>query len=147
VSAVRAEVAGGRATYPQRLNTRPLVTATLIVREEAGRAGPVPRVNPGFVDEIVVVDTGSVDESPTIAAAFGARVVTIAGGMIPEARNVSLDESQRPWILYIALTRGWSSADDPTSRHSQRCVTGGIPRVAQAKARQHAVSGVPALAQ
>jgi len=84
------------------VNTRPLVTATLIVRDEAAVLGPCLESVQGLVDEIVVVDTGSVDESPTIAAAFGARVVHHRWrDDFAEARNVSLDEANGQWILYI----------------------------------------------
>jgi len=64
--------------------------------------GPCLESIQGLVDEIVVVDTGSVDESPTIAAAFGARVVHHRWrDDFAEARNVSLDEATGQWILYL----------------------------------------------
>jgi glycosyltransferase involved in cell wall biosynthesis len=84
------------------VNTRPLVTATLIVRDEAAVLGPCLESVQGLVDEIVVVDTGSVDESPAIAVGLGARVVHHRWrDSFADARNVSLDEANGQWILYI----------------------------------------------
>ena len=84
------------------MDTRPLVTAALIVRDEANTLGPCLESIQGLVDEIVVVDTGSTDESPAIAVACGARVVHHRWrDDFADARNVSLDEAGGQWILYI----------------------------------------------
>jgi tetratricopeptide (TPR) repeat protein len=84
------------------VNTRPYLTATLIVRDEAAMLGPCLESIQDLVDEIVVVDTGSVDESPAIAAGFGARVVHHRWrDDFAAARNVALDEATGQWILYI----------------------------------------------
>jgi glycosyltransferase involved in cell wall biosynthesis len=84
------------------MKTKPLLTATLIVRDEAAVLGPCLESMQGLVDEIVVVDTGSVDESPAIATAFGARVVHYAWrDDFAAARNVALDEANGQWVLYI----------------------------------------------
>jgi glycosyltransferase involved in cell wall biosynthesis len=56
----------------------------------------------GVVDEIVVVDTGSVDDSMAIAAGFGARIYRRAWtDHFSDARNAGLDEAGGEWILYI----------------------------------------------
>jgi tetratricopeptide (TPR) repeat protein len=84
------------------MDAGPLVTAALIVRDEAINLGPCLESLEGLVDEIVVVDTGSVDESPAIAAGYGARVVHhLWRDDFAEARNVSLDEARGQWILYV----------------------------------------------
>jgi glycosyltransferase involved in cell wall biosynthesis len=81
---------------------QPLLSAALIVRDEASMLGPCLESIERLVDEIVVVDTGSVDETPAIAARFGARVVHHPWhDDFAEARNVSLDASKGQWILYI----------------------------------------------
>jgi len=55
-----------------------------------------------LVDEIVVVDTGSVDESPRIAAEFGARVFDAEWrNDFAAARNAALDRARGRFILYI----------------------------------------------
>jgi tetratricopeptide (TPR) repeat protein len=79
-----------------------LLTAALIVRDEAGfLADCLASIRP-VVDEIVVVDTGSVDSSPEIADRYGARVINHAWrGDFAMARNVGLDAARGKWILYI----------------------------------------------
>lgn len=78
------------------------VAATLIVRDEA-------RFLPGCldslsnrVDEIIVVDTGSRDESADLARSAGAKVLHHNWtGDFSEARNIGLDAARSDWILYI----------------------------------------------
>jgi tetratricopeptide (TPR) repeat protein len=54
------------------------------------------------VDQIVVVDTGSVDRSVEIARSFGAEVIDFGWtGSFAEARNVSLDAAECEWILFL----------------------------------------------
>jgi tetratricopeptide (TPR) repeat protein len=54
------------------------------------------------VDEIVVVDTGSTDESKAIASTFGARLLDVPWtDDFAAARNAGLDAAQGRWILYI----------------------------------------------
>jgi tetratricopeptide (TPR) repeat protein len=54
------------------------------------------------VDEIVVVDTGSVDDTPDIALAHGAVLHHHPWrDDFAEARNVALDAAHGQWILYI----------------------------------------------
>jgi tetratricopeptide (TPR) repeat protein len=81
---------------------RPLLSAALIVRDEARFIGDCLTSVVGVVDEIVVVDTGSTDETPEIARRFGARVVEHPWREdFAEARNVSLQLARGEWILYI----------------------------------------------
>ena len=54
------------------------------------------------MDEIVVVDTGSVDNTPHIAEHHGARVYTLPWtGDFSVARNAALERASGTWILYI----------------------------------------------
>lgn len=56
----------------------------------------------GQVDEIIVVDTGSVDESATIASDYGAVVLRhVWDGNFAVPRNLGLDRAKGDWILYI----------------------------------------------
>ena len=81
---------------------RPLLSAALIVRDEARVMARCLTSLQGVVDEAVVVDTGSSDGTPEIAAGLGARVVHHPWtGDFAEARNVSLDTARGEWILYI----------------------------------------------
>jgi tetratricopeptide (TPR) repeat protein len=94
------------------------VAAALIVQnEERFLAGCLESLR-GRVDEIVVVDTGSQDASPRIAAAFGARIVVRRWtGDFSAARNAGLDAVESDWVLYIdaderlGLPKGGAVAD------------------------------------
>ncbi len=78
------------------------VAASLIVKnEERFLPGCLESLR-GRVDEIVVVDTGSQDASPRIAAEFGARVQNSPWtGDFYDARNAGLEAVQSDWVLYI----------------------------------------------
>ncbi|MGF1503416.1 MAG: glycosyltransferase [Paracoccaceae bacterium] len=79
-----------------------LVSAALIVRNEERHLEACLASLAGFVDEIVVVDTGSRDGTLAIAEAYGAQI-----GHFPwiddfsAARNAALDRATGRWILYI----------------------------------------------
>ncbi len=79
-----------------------LIGASLIVRNEAAfLADCLASIRP-VVDDIVVVDTGSTDETPAIAASYGARVFHFPWrNNFAEARNAGLDRCRTDWILYI----------------------------------------------
>jgi glycosyltransferase involved in cell wall biosynthesis len=80
----------------------PQLTAALIVRDAAGHLASCLESISGFVDEIVIVDTGSVDNSRDIARDFGARLFERRWtGDFAAARNAALDEARSEWILYI----------------------------------------------
>ncbi len=54
------------------------------------------------VDEMVIVDTGSTDETVEIARSFGARVIFHPwSGSFAEARNVSLEAAEGEWLLCL----------------------------------------------
>jgi tetratricopeptide (TPR) repeat protein len=79
-----------------------LLSAALIVRDEGKFLAGCLESIAGFVDEAVVVDTGSVDRSREIALDHGARVADYAWqGDFSAARNHALDLARGQWILYI----------------------------------------------
>jgi hypothetical protein len=81
---------------------RPLLSAAIIVRDEAEFLRACLASIVDVCDEIVVVDTGSVDESVAVAAEFGAvRGVHAWNDDFSAARNVALDIASGRWILYI----------------------------------------------
>ena len=81
---------------------RPRLTAALIVRDEEEHLTACLEGLSGIADEIVVVDTGSVDNSRDIAAQHGARVVNDPWrDDFAHARNIAIDAASGDWILYI----------------------------------------------
>jgi len=99
----------------------------MIVRDEERHLEACLTSIEDVVDEIVVVDTGSVDRSCDIARSHGARVYHHAwGGNFAQARNVALEHSSGQWILYI-------DADErlrPTSRAAVASLLGQAEEVA-----------------
>jgi tetratricopeptide (TPR) repeat protein len=80
----------------------PLLSAAMIVRNEASHLPACLDSIRDLVDEIVVVDTGSTDDTVSIARSFGARVhVQPWAGSFAEARNRALELALGRWILYI----------------------------------------------
>lgn len=55
----------------------------------------------GWADGILVVDSGSTDRTPEIAAEFGARLVTRAFTNFADQRNWALDLVTTPWVLFV----------------------------------------------
>jgi tetratricopeptide (TPR) repeat protein len=78
------------------------VAAAMIVRDESTVLADCLGSIQHLVDEIVIVDTGSVDATPEIATRFGAHLHHLAWtGDFAAARNAALDQASSDWILYI----------------------------------------------
>ena len=79
-----------------------LLGASLIVRDEAGALPACLAALAGWVDEIVVYDTGSVDDSVEVARRTGATV--IRGDWQDDfaaARNAALAHGSSSWVLVV----------------------------------------------
>lgn len=89
-----------------------LLSAALIVRDEARVLDGCLASIEDVVDEIVLVDTGSQDETVEIALAHGARVIHHDwSDDFAEARNVGLEAARGEWILYIDADERLAGAD------------------------------------
>lgn len=78
------------------------LSVCMIVRDEAARLAAAIESVRGIADEIVVVDTGSTDETPRLAATMGARVATFPwGDDFAAARNHSFSLAQGEWIFFL----------------------------------------------
>jgi GT2 family glycosyltransferase/tetratricopeptide (TPR) repeat protein len=78
----------------------------MIARDNAQTIGPALESIRGFVDEMVVVDTGSKDDTPAIARRLGARVYFFPWcDSFAAARNESLRHARGKWIF-------WMDSDD-----------------------------------
>ena len=79
-----------------------MLSLSMIVRDEAAQIEDCLRSVQDFVDEMVVVDTGSTDNTVTLAQAMGARVERIdwPGDFAP-ARNQALQWVSGDWVLVL----------------------------------------------
>lgn len=79
-----------------------LLSLCVIARDEAHNLPTLLRSAAPWVGEMVVVDTGSVDETAHVAAGFGARVLHERWQQsFALARNASLDAGSLPWALVL----------------------------------------------
>ncbi|MCS6782291.1 MAG: tetratricopeptide repeat protein [Gloeomargarita sp. SKYBB_i_bin120] len=78
------------------------ISLCMIVRDEAQRLPACLTSVRDLVAELIVVDTGSTDDTAAIAQAHGARVYPFAWrDDFAAARNYSLTLAQQPWILVL----------------------------------------------
>jgi Flp pilus assembly protein TadD len=84
----------------------------MIVRDEADWIGPCLAHHRRLADEVVVVDTGSVDATPDLARAAGARVSVIAWpDDFAAARNAAIDRTTGDWVLVLDADE-WIAPED-----------------------------------
>ncbi len=126
--------ANGRSSSRSDPSREPLVSACLIVRDEARFLADCLRSLAGVADDVVVVDTGSTDGTAEIARRAGARVAPFAWcDDFAAARNAALDLARGRWVLQIdaderlvgpggaavdpEVLRGWLAAPPPGCGH------------------------------
>jgi hypothetical protein len=81
---------------------RPLLAATLIVRDESATLPACLASVADLVDEMVVYDTGSQDDTPAVARAAGARVLHGYWDRdFARARNAALEMTRAQWVLSL----------------------------------------------
>ncbi len=79
-----------------------MISLCMIVRDEAGNLARCLRSAAQVVDEIIVVDTGSTDQTRSIAESCGAIVRFVPWtGSFSAARNASLELAGGNWILFL----------------------------------------------
>ncbi len=79
-----------------------MLSLSMIVRDEAERLPACLASVAGFVDEIVVVDTGSRDDTAAVAARHGAEVRHLPWpGDFAPARNQALEWVRGDWVLVL----------------------------------------------
>jgi tetratricopeptide (TPR) repeat protein len=95
-----------------------MLSLSMIVRDEAEQLEACLASVAGFVDEMVVVDTGSTDATCAIAARCGATVHQLAWpGDFAPARNRALELVHGDWVLVLdADERLCTEARDPLRR-------------------------------
>jgi len=102
----------------------PRLALTMIVRDEAEQLPAFLDHHRGLADELVIVDTGSCDQTIEIARAAGAQVVVHAWqDDFAAARNAGLQAAAADWILFL-------DADERISQQDFRRLRDILPPVA-----------------
>jgi glycosyltransferase involved in cell wall biosynthesis len=84
------------------------ITACLIVKNEASNLSACLQSIQGFVDQIVVVDTGSTDQTLAIAASFTDFVFEHPwNDDFSAARNFALEHATGDWVLHVDADERW----------------------------------------
>ncbi len=85
------------------MNTRrPSITLCMIARDEDSVIGQALASVQSIVTEMIVVDTGSTDQTREVAQSFGANVMrTPWEGDFAAARNIGLAQATGDWILVL----------------------------------------------
>lgn len=90
------------------MNVESGISLCMIVKDEAGSLQRCLNAVKDVVDEIIVVDTGSIDDTTEIARLHGAVVIRAEwNGDFSEARNLSLAAATKPWILVLDADEVW----------------------------------------
>jgi len=79
---------------------RPGLSACIITLNEADRIGPCI-ASLAFCDELVVVDSGSTDGTPDIAAGAGARVIEHAFEGYRAQKDFAVKQARNDWVLCL----------------------------------------------
>ncbi len=115
-------VIGGRelaivsASGPQLSTLNPHLSLCMIARDNERTIGPAIEGIKPWVDEMIVVDTGSTDQTPRIAEGLGARVFHFDWcDDISAARNESIRHASGQWIF-------WMDTDDTIDEENGRKV-------------------------
>ncbi len=81
-------------------NLRPTISCLIIARdEELMIAACISTVL--WCDEILVIDTGSVDKTAQIAERFGAKVIAFSHPSFSRLREEALKRSNCDWVMYL----------------------------------------------
>ncbi|MDI4644972.1 glycosyltransferase [Cohnella hashimotonis] len=98
-----------------------LLSLCMIVRDEADTLGRCLASVNGVVDETIVVDTGSGDDTAAVARAHGAKIYDFQWtGSFAEARNYSLSKATGAWILWMDADEALEPRDADALRQDVR---------------------------
>lgn len=96
---------------------QPTLSLCMIVKNEAAHLPRCLASVRGLVDETIIVDTGSTDETVAIARAAGATVIPFVWrDDFSAARNVSLEHATMDWILVLDADEALAPSDHAAIR-------------------------------
>ncbi|WP_282938427.1 TPR domain-containing glycosyltransferase [Paenibacillus sp. RC67] len=91
---------------------QPVISLCMIVKNEASSLPRCLRSVRGVADEIIIIDTGSTDDTVAIARSFGAKVTSFPwSGNFSAARNAGLCKARGTWILFLDADEELASED------------------------------------
>ncbi|MBP2637371.1 MAG: glycosyl transferase family 2 [Firmicutes bacterium] len=80
----------------------PAISLCMIVRDEEKSIAKCLTSVKEIANEIIVVDTGSNDDTKKIATSFGAKVIDFDwNGSFADARNASIEAAKGDWVLFL----------------------------------------------
>lgn len=92
----------------------PTISLCMIVKNEERNLRRCLQSVKNYVTEIVIVDTGSTDQTRAIAQSFGAQLYDfIWTDNFADARNFSLEHSSGDWILWMDADEELCITDSP----------------------------------
>lgn len=101
--------------------TQCLISLCMIVRNEEEDLARCLESVKDIVDEMIIVDTGSTDNTVKIARRFGARVYHHEWkGHFAEARNIGLSYARGKWLLWMDADEELQAGDGPVLREHAR---------------------------
>lgn len=107
----------GPLSIPEEPYRQESVSLCMIVKNEKCHLARCLQSAKPVVDEIVIVDTGSTDETKEIAMVFGARVYDFPWiDDFSKARNFALSKASGDWILVLDADETLSAKDHGTFR-------------------------------
>lgn len=94
------------------MTKKPTLSLCMIVKDEADFLKSCVDSVKSIIDEIIIVDTGSKDDTIKIAESFGVKVIEHKWvNNFSEARNVSLKHATKDWILVLDADEKISSSN------------------------------------
>ncbi len=107
----------GQKAGQRRVESSVRLSLCMIARDEAQFLEQCLQSVKGLVDEVIVVDTGSLDTTAPVARRHGARVVDFDWNEdFSQARNVSLELARGEWILLLDCDEVLAAGDLATIR-------------------------------
>ncbi len=77
------------------------LSVAIITHNEGSRLEQTLSFVASIASDIVIVDSGSTDDTIAIAESFGARVIRKSFTTYNEQRNYALSQCTQPWVLYL----------------------------------------------